>query len=822
MKKFYTVATAAMAALVAVPAYAAAPQKVTGWGDFKLYLDPGHEGRSNMGIWGYSEAEKTLDVALNIKDMLENLTDMPAENLKLCRYTQQDVKGLQERSDEANAWGADFFYSIHSDAGNTANHIVLLFGGWKKNGQLVEKTPNGGKRYGEFLEPNLSGVMRVGSRGNRYDRDFYEQGVDTHTNQYPYLSVNRESNMASLLSEGGYHTQAVQQRRNMNKEYKRLEAFAAFQAILQYRNMQLPTQNFVHGMVTNSENGQPINGATVKVADKVYVTDTYESLFSKYTKNPNLIQNGLFTFENLDPGTYTMEVSAPGFETVTKQITVKEGTGTSTPDFVTFADVELTNIAPAKVDAVSADDLNNVSTLHPLDITFSRNMDKASVEKAFSIDNDGKVALSWVNDYTLRVDISKLDALWTYNIKIDGSVARNAQTNQLFDGDGDGQPGGDYVLTLTIAEADVTAPQVVSTYPAANSEVVYTHRPPVRVEYDEVIDWNDDKGVDAITLKDAAGNNVSGTVSHTVIAGKSVLHFTADADLPADKAYLVTVKAGLKDMWGNATPEYNFRFLSEYRACTDSKQLIPCTGLDSFWNPGGSGSTTGIDKDNSTTGVLNSAPNWQTKTSTLMNYVFDPGTTEAGWFIRLYNPTYTKNYSTDYKVVLTWFVYGDGSNNTTSMMVRVPNSGGGLKAKADGKVLNYRGWEPMYWDLLNDQYTHFTGTQNLDGTGNWRFDSFTLTHQDTDPDDETTPFQAWEGQVAFNSLEITKWDSSATRTAKLDDVQLPDGVENIAADSTDAPAQYYNLNGVRVDMRHAAPGLYIKRQGTTATKVTRQ
>ena len=295
----------AATALVAVPAVNAA--EVEGWGEFKLYLDPGHAGRENRGLWDYSEAEKTLRVALNIRDMLQTYTDMPEECIKLCRETDNDQISLEERSDEANAWGADFYYSIHSDASASVNTIVTLFGGWTVDGVNVEKTPNGGKAYGEFLEPNLKSVMRVGSRGNRYDRDFYMPTTGTHENQYPYLSVNRRSNMHSLLSEGGYHTLAEQQQRNLNDDYKRLEAFAAFQSILQYRGLQLPAQNFITGMVYNSENNQPINGATITVSapsdatfePRTYTTDTYESLFCKYTKNPDLIHNGFYMFDNL-------------------------------------------------------------------------------------------------------------------------------------------------------------------------------------------------------------------------------------------------------------------------------------------------------------------------------------------------------------------------------------------------------------------------------------------------------------------------------------------------------------------------------------------
>ena len=175
MKKIATIisrgAIAAAMAAMTLPTNVIAAE-VNGWGDFKLFIDPGHSGRENQGMWGYSEAQKTLRVALAIQEYLTTYTDVNPENIKLCRYTDNETVSLEERSDMANAWGADFYYSIHSDAGATENTIVTLFGGWRKNGVEIEKIPNGGKAYGEFLEPNLKGVMKVGSRGNWHDRCF--------------------------------------------------------------------------------------------------------------------------------------------------------------------------------------------------------------------------------------------------------------------------------------------------------------------------------------------------------------------------------------------------------------------------------------------------------------------------------------------------------------------------------------------------------------------------------------------------------------------------------------------------------------------------
>lgn len=45
------------------------------------------------------------------------------------------------------------------------------------------------------------------------------------------------------------------------------------------------------------------------------------------------------------------------------------------------------------------------------------------------------------------------------------------------------------------------------------------------------------------------------------------------------------------------------------------------------------------------------------------------------------------------------------------------------------------------------------------------------------------------------------------------------GVDAIGVDNADAPVEYFNIQGVRVSADNLTPGLYIKRQGTEATKV---
>jgi hypothetical protein len=44
-------------------------------------------------------------------------------------------------------------------------------------------------------------------------------------------------------------------------------------------------------------------------------------------------------------------------------------------------------------------------------------------------------------------------------------------------------------------------------------------------------------------------------------------------------------------------------------------------------------------------------------------------------------------------------------------------------------------------------------------------------------------------------------------------------VSNISVDNTDAPVEYYNLNGVRISSDNLVPGLYIRRQGNNVSKI---
>ena len=811
MKNYFkTIIYAALASMAfGGTAQAQTPTKQD-WGDFKLWIDPGHSGRENSGLYSYTEAEKVLRVGLATRDFLFKYTTADETTIGMTRDDDTDYVTLEERSDMANAWGADFFYSIHSDAGSPSkNSTVFLFGGWKLNGQYVEKTPNGGKRMGDIMTPNLTGVMYdTETRGNYYDRVFYQGDIDTHTNQYPYLSVNRRTNMASILSEGGYHTLPMQQALNMNDSYKHLEAFATARSIMEYRGLVRPEKVLLAGVVTNSENGQPIDNVTVTVNGVSIVTDSYESLFSKYVKNPNLVHNGFFLFEdNLTPGA-TVEVSykAAGFPETKQTVTLQSNPQGLASENVTWANISLTSNSPAVVSGVSVTNPDAVSTLEDMVFTFSRNMNRESVESAFSINNAGKVSLSWDNDYTLRVATNQLMDDMDYTITIDGAVAKNAQTNQFLDGDNDGAEGGNYVFSFTTKPADVEAPFVASTTPEENTTMKFTHRPVIRIEFNEALNWNeDDVTGDEIIVSDKDGNTLSGKLTHEVIRGASVLHFYLDNDLALDKCYKVAVKGGFKDLSGNVSAPYVFKFLSEYRTVKSSGVIDATANPNDWFSPGGSGSSKGFTQmEDQTMEASTFVSNPSQASSFKVHYEFDPSTTAAYWGLRIYKRNGAQYYSDGQGAIIQAYVFGDGSQNFVGHGVRDRADAASVKRHTVHQM--NRGWEMVAFDVNNDQVELVSGSKNQ-VEGLWQYDAFWLYRgqvtdfADEDPDE---PWQSWSGDFYFDELKYVHYNNEP-QLASIDDIVIT-SVDEIAASSITISNQG---NVVKVNAPEAITKVYI-------------
>lgn len=146
----------------------------------KLYLDPGHGG-SDPGAQGNGLREKdlNLDIALKIRSILEN----NYENIDVRMSRTSDVtKSLDQRTNEANSWGADFYLSIHINSfnGSAQGYEDYIHSSLSNNSATA--------RYRDIIHTEVMKLNQLDDRGKK-KADFH---------------VLRETTMDAMLSENGF------------------------------------------------------------------------------------------------------------------------------------------------------------------------------------------------------------------------------------------------------------------------------------------------------------------------------------------------------------------------------------------------------------------------------------------------------------------------------------------------------------------------------------------------------------------------------------------------------------------------------------------
>ncbi|MEN2767051.1 N-acetylmuramoyl-L-alanine amidase [Ornithinibacillus xuwenensis] len=184
----------------------------------KLYLDPGHGG-SDSGASGNGLLEKNinLDIALRIRNTLVN----SYENVEvLMSRTTDTTKSLQQRTDEANAWGADYFLSIHCNSFNGA-----------------------AQGYEDYIHSNLSDSSLTASYQDILHTEVTRVNQLTNRGQKKAnFHVLRESSMPALLTENGFIDNAQDANLMMQSTWRQTVAQGHVNGIAIAFNLQ-PKQN---------------------------------------------------------------------------------------------------------------------------------------------------------------------------------------------------------------------------------------------------------------------------------------------------------------------------------------------------------------------------------------------------------------------------------------------------------------------------------------------------------------------------------------------------------------------------------------------------
>lgn len=143
----------------------------------KIYIDAGHGG-SDSGAQGNGLQEKNVTLAI-AKKIQEYLGEYSNASVKMCRTTDTTLS-LTQRTNEANAWDADYFLSIHINAG-------------------------GGIGYEDYIHDALSDSSHTASLRNIIHAEVVKlNGMQNRGKKKANFHVLRESRMPAMLSENGF------------------------------------------------------------------------------------------------------------------------------------------------------------------------------------------------------------------------------------------------------------------------------------------------------------------------------------------------------------------------------------------------------------------------------------------------------------------------------------------------------------------------------------------------------------------------------------------------------------------------------------------
>ena len=342
----------------------------------KLYINPGHGSYTGdsrpMGTiayplksnglpdtLGFYESNTNLWKSLYLRDKL-NATGK--YSIKMSRTksggSQNGTynKALSTIANEAANWGG-YFISIHSNAateGTTTNYLLLIHRGYNNSATNSGSIP--------FEKAIWKRMFKINEQGFEYNSHYsmtnmnIKGGLSMNGWDYGVLRHSRPG----TLSEGYFHTYQPARHRALNPDWCCQEGVRYFRGIQDYFGFGKESKGYIMGAVRTKEKSlnqnyyksagsagndkyAPINGAKIVLRDadnNVIKTNCYPYVKRMkknqdyYTTDGNY--NGVFVFENLKPGKYTIYVHANGYKDYTKELTV-------TADETTYVNVFMTS-----------------------------------------------------------------------------------------------------------------------------------------------------------------------------------------------------------------------------------------------------------------------------------------------------------------------------------------------------------------------------------------------------------------------------------------------------------------------------------------------
>jgi len=155
----------------------------------KIFIDPGHGGSDPGAVSRIKESQYTLSYALELGRVLKLL----GFDVAYSHTTDVDVS-LSNRCVNANAWGADYFISVHFNAGGGVGIETFAFSA-------------GGN--GEKLANAVQSALIIATGSTDRGRKFAN------------YQVLRDTNMSAILIEGGFVDNDADAQKIQTEDYKR-------------------------------------------------------------------------------------------------------------------------------------------------------------------------------------------------------------------------------------------------------------------------------------------------------------------------------------------------------------------------------------------------------------------------------------------------------------------------------------------------------------------------------------------------------------------------------------------------------------------------
>ena len=545
-------------------------QNLTG---VKIFINPGHGGfdsddrnvviapytsGNQNGFW---ESQSNLDKGFALRTMLQGAG--ATVTMSRTANTTADDLPLSQIVQMGNTAQSDFFLSIHSNAGSgVASYVLMIHYGSDLSDSQIYNTYNPGNAT-QFALSNKSRDISTEIAKNLYANQittwssgYQVRGDKTFARTIMSFSdgygVLRGLAVPGVISEGAMHDYIPETYRLMNLEYKWLEAWNFYKSFCNYFNGGQISTGVIAGQVRDSrikneatyhkfagnDQMQPLNGAklTLVETNEVYTCDN--------------MQNAVFVFKNLPPGTYHVKAEKEGYYAKTQEIIV-------TAHNISYFNFGLNRVrsTPPQVLSFSPNVVltDSVEASSSISLSFNWDMDMASTEQAFNISPAVAGKFTWEDtNYRMRFTPNKpLDKNTLYTVTLNKSASHPDNLSLAAD------------FTFQFRTKSRNRLSLIAVYPFEGNNKVYFNNPSFRLIFDKKL--NTSNLATTLNVLDETNTVLAKAsrsfLNNTVVSPYGSTYFNLVANLVPGKEYTLVIDGDVVDEVGMTVVEpINIKF----------------------------------------------------------------------------------------------------------------------------------------------------------------------------------------------------------------------------------------------------------------------